>query len=196
MTTLSDRNTGTTYRDISGIFTNVGVGIEEARAMATPRATRSAPVEVREDTVPKTTLAWVPPGAGMTYPTEVDTATVMMTDNLRAQLIKMEKEAVKADAGKPDWSLVPFEALEGMTQVLMFGAKKYDNWNWTTGGGFEWVRVLSSCLRHLFAWAKGEDNDPESGLSHISHAQCNLLFLAFYIRNKDKFSKDNRNVRQ
>ena len=107
----------------------------------------------------------------------------------------LDTEAVKADDGKVDWSLVPFEALEGMVQVLQFGAKKYDSWNWTKGGGFVWMRVFASCMRHLFAWSRGEDNDPESGMSHISHAQCNLLFLAYYIRNKDKFNKDNRNVR-
>lgn len=105
------------------------------------------------------------------------------------------KQAVKFDDGKVEWSLVPFEALEGMAQVLEFGAKKYAAWNWTEGGGFKWTRILGSCLRHLFAFMRGEDNDPESGLSHISHAQCNLLFLAYYIRNKDKFNKDDRNVR-
>lgn len=107
----------------------------------------------------------------------------------------MMTAAVKFDEGKVDWTLVPFEALEGMAQVLEFGAKKYDRWNWTTGGGFKWTRVLASCLRHLFAFMRGEDNDPESGLSHISHAQCNLLFLAYYIRNKKTMNKDDRNVR-
>ncbi len=105
------------------------------------------------------------------------------------------KQAVKFDDGKVDWTLVPFEALEGMVQVLQFGAKKYAAWNWTEGGGFKWTRLVGSCLRHLFAWARGQDNDPESGLSHIYHAQCNLLFLAYYIGNKEKFSKDDRNVR-
>lgn len=109
--------------------------------------------------------------------------------------IKEQLEAIKFDAGKVDWTLVPFEALEGMAQVLQFGAKKYAAWNWTEGGGFKWTRILGSCLRHIFAFMRGEDTDPESGLSHISHAQCNLLFLAYYIRNKDKFSKDDRNVR-
>ena len=105
------------------------------------------------------------------------------------------KSAIKYDDGKTDWSLVPFEALEGMADVLAFGAKKYASWNWTDGGGFSYSRVLRSCLRHIFAFMRGEDNDPESGLSHISHAQCNLLFLAYYIRDKKKFSKDDRNVR-
>jgi hypothetical protein len=104
-------------------------------------------------------------------------------------------EAIKFDDGKADWTLVPFESLEGMVKVLEFGAKKYAGWNWTEGGGFKWTRVLASCFRHLFAWARGQDLDPESGLSHIYHAQCNLLFLAHYIGNKDKFNKDDRNVR-
>ena len=103
--------------------------------------------------------------------------------------------AVKHDEAKTDWSLVPFEALEGMADVLTFGAKKYDSWNWTSGGGFHYLRVVRSCLRHIFAFMRGEDNDPESGLSHISHAQCNLLFLAFYLRNRDKYNKDDRYVR-
>ena len=103
--------------------------------------------------------------------------------------------AVKHDEEKTDWSLVPFEALEGMADVLTFGAKKYDSWNWTSGGGFHYLRVARSCLRHIFAFMRGEDNDPESGLSHINHAQCNLLFLAFYLRNRDKYNKDDRYVR-
>lgn len=126
-----------------------------------------------------------------------DNATLLTTPELREQMQKMSKpvDAVKHDDGKPDWSLVPFEALEGMAEVLKFGSKKYASWNWTQGGGFEYLRVMRSCLRHLFAFMRGEDLDPESGLSHIHHAQCNLLFLAYYIRNKDKFSKDDRHVR-
>lgn len=106
-----------------------------------------------------------------------------------------QASAIKFDSNKLDWSLVPFEALEEMVQVLEFGAKKYDRWNWAQSGGFKWTRILSSTMRHLFAFARGEDSDPESGLSHISHAQCNLLFLAYYIRNKNTMNNDDRNVR-
>lgn len=105
---------------------------------------------------------------------------------------KMAIEAVKLDEGKVDWSLVPFEALEGMVRVLEFGANKYSRNNWMTGGGFSYKRVLTACLRHIFAYMRGEDVDPESGISHISHAQCNLLFLGYYLTNKSKFNKDDR----
>lgn len=108
---------------------------------------------------------------------------------------KMRTEAVKADSGKPDWSLVPFEALEGMVRVLEFGANKYSRNNWMTGGGFSYRRVLTACMRHLFSYMGGEDKDPESGLSHIHHAQCNLLFIAMYLTNKEKFNKDDRESR-
>jgi hypothetical protein len=144
------------------------------------------------------TVAQMWPNASTTY---VEGPTARLTLDQRKQLddavakAAMKIEAVKFDSGKVDWTLVPFEALEEMAQVLTFGAKKYDSWNWTTGGGFKWTRVLASCMRHLFAFMRGEDNDPESGLSHISHAQCNLLFLAYYIRNKKKFPNDDRYVR-
>ena len=120
------------------------------------------------------------------------------TTDLRKQLEawpSSQNEAVKHDDGKPDWSLVPFESLEGMVKVLEFGAQKYAGWNWTTNGGFPYMRVMRSCLRHLFAWSRGEDIDPESGLSHIHHAMCNLLFISHYIGNKEKYNKDDRQVR-
>lgn len=115
--------------------------------------------------------------------------------NAYKEVAKITTEAVKHDDGKPDWSLVPFEALEGMVKVLEFGANKYAGWNWTTNGGFPYTRLLRSCLRHVFAYMRGEDNDPESGLSHIHHAMCNLLFISHYIGNKEKYNKDDRQVR-
>jgi hypothetical protein len=107
----------------------------------------------------------------------------------------MKTEAVKADSGRTDWTLLPFETLEEVAKVLEFGAKKYSGWNWTTGGGFQWLRVARAALNHIFKWLRGEDNDDESGLSHIAHAMCNLIFLLHYIQNKDKYNKDNRAAR-
>jgi hypothetical protein len=71
--------------------------------------------------------------------------------------------------------LLPGEALEEIAKVLSFGAKKYAAHNWRKG--FAWSRLLAACLRHLFAYGRGERTDPESGLSHLAHAGCMLLFL-------------------
>lgn len=133
-------------------------------------------------------------------PNNVESATLVLTEDVKRQIEAMKagllpKEATKHDQGKPDWTLVPFEALEGMVRVLEFGAKKYARNNWAENGGFSYTRLIAASLRHLFAFMRGEDKDPESGLSHIYHAQCCLLFLSHYISNKDKFTKDDRDVR-
>ena len=39
------------------------------------------------------------------------------------------------------------------------------------------MRLIAAALRHVNAYNGGEDCDPESGVSHIAHAACNLLML-------------------
>lgn len=60
----------------------------------------------------------------------------------------------------------------------MAGAKKYARFNWARG--MSWSAVLASLLRHISAWQAGEENDPETGLSHLAHAMCNLRMLMLY----------------
>lgn len=102
------------------------------------------------------------------------------------------KTAIRHDSGKTDWSLMPWEAVEEINKVLEFGAQKYAAHNWKEGDGFKYTRVLNSLLRHVFAWSRGEDRDPESGLSHLAHAGCNVIFLLYYSRYKDRYHNDDR----
>lgn len=90
-------------------------------------------------------------------------------------------EATKHDSQKPRTDLLPFEALEEVSKVLAHGASKYADHNWRKG--MAWSRLLGASLRHLFSWAKGEDLDEESGLSHLAHAACCILFLISYTLN-------------
>lgn len=92
--------------------------------------------------------------------------------------VTQRAEAVRHDQGKTDWSLLPIKAIELVLQVLMFGAKKYGRDNWKSG--FHYRRCYNSCQRHLAAWIELEDNDKESGLPHLAHAVCSLLFLITY----------------
>lgn len=86
--------------------------------------------------------------------------------------------ALKADDGKVDLALVPPEAIFEIGRAFTFGAKKYAAHNWRKG--FKWMRVTSALLRHVFAWMRGEDKDPESGLSHLAHAGACVCFLLAY----------------
>jgi hypothetical protein len=83
--------------------------------------------------------------------------------------------ARKDDNGKVPLELLPTQALEQVARALAFGRDRYGPWNWA--GGFAWSRLIGAALRHLFAWQRGEDKDPESGLSHLAHAGCCVLFL-------------------
>lgn len=95
------------------------------------------------------------------------------------------KEKFLADrhnTGKLQWHLVDMKSLEPMVQVLMFGANKYAAFNWCKGSNY--TLLLDSLQRHINAFTSGEDLDPESGLPHIGHALCNLMFLSYMTQNK------------
>lgn len=85
-------------------------------------------------------------------------------------------EGVKFDYDKPQWSLMPWKALSQVVDVLTYGAKKYapDNWKKVPNAR---QRYIDAGFRHLTAYASGEKNDSETGLSHLAHAMCCLLFL-------------------
>ena len=67
-------------------------------------------------------------------------------------------------------------AVDQIAKVLTFGANKYGATNWQELEDFE-ARSFAAMQRHLVAWRRGDCIDPESGLSHLSHAACCLVFL-------------------
>lgn len=86
-----------------------------------------------------------------------------------------------ASTSKTRFDLVPFSAVGEIANVLAYGAEKYSANNWCRGTA--WSRYYAALCRHVFAWWQGEDLDPETGLSHLAHAGCCLLFLMEYQRN-------------
>jgi len=87
---------------------------------------------------------------------------------------------VKYDNQKPRMDLIPPEAMNELATILTYGAGKYADHNWRKG--LHYSRVYAAALRHLLAFWSGENLDPESGLSHLSHALCNVAFLVTYER--------------
>lgn len=92
-----------------------------------------------------------------------------------------EEEGMKFDKGKPRWDLLPLDIVEEIVKVLTVGAVDYGDNNWKK---VEEERYLAALLRHITAYQKGENNDPDTGLSHLAHAGCNLIFLLWKEQNK------------
>lgn len=82
---------------------------------------------------------------------------------------------VKHDSEKNRLELLPVRPLEEVGQAMTHGAKKYGPENYRKGAA--WRRYVGAAMRHLFAWARGEEHDPDTGLSHLAHACACLLIL-------------------
>lgn len=129
----------------------------------------------------------------------------------------MSEKALRYNNDKPQWSLVPQSALIPMVDVLEYGAHKYTIFEDSDGNEVKGIDItpedakhlkvkvsgrnnwkkglpireqLESLKRHLDAFMEGEDIDPESGLPHIGHMQCNTLFLGWTMENLPEM--DNR----
>lgn len=86
------------------------------------------------------------------------------------------KQQAKADAGKPQLTLVPRAILPAIARVREYGCKKYgdpDNWRQV-----DKQRYRDALFRHLLAYLDDpKGNDEESGLPHLWHLACNVAFL-------------------
>lgn len=91
----------------------------------------------------------------------------------------LEKGGAKKDAGKLRWSLLPWDAVEEVVKVLMFGAEKYADRNWEKG--MDWSRLFDAGLRHKVSWwQRGENEAEDSRIHHLAHDACDSLFLLAY----------------
>jgi hypothetical protein len=98
--------------------------------------------------------------------------------------MKLHK-GVKFDQGKPRWDLLPIREVEQVVKVLTAGAGKYADDNWQLVVADNPGRCIAAAYRHLAAWRQGEILDPETGLSHLAHAACNLFFLLWNDNEED-----------
>ncbi len=93
----------------------------------------------------------------------------------------MKEEAKRYNEGKNRMDLVPPILTEEVGKVMTFGAQKYDPYNWAKG--MKWSKCIASLKRHLTAFERGEDFDPETGIYHLAHIGCNITFLLDYYKN-------------
>lgn len=102
----------------------------------------------------------------------------LRTDGIGDVNSQEKGSGARFNGGKPDYALIPLCTLEDEAKVWAYGKQKYAAWNWAKG--MAWSVPLACLLRHMAAWQRGEENDPESGLPHLAHAMCNLRMLTLY----------------
>ena len=85
-------------------------------------------------------------------------------------------ESIKNDFAdkKPRWDLLPIEELAGVVDVYTAGAKKYgeNRWQYLPNGV---NRYLGAFFRHLTAYKRGEQFDPEDGCLHLDKCIWNMI---------------------
>ncbi len=95
---------------------------------------------------------------------------------VKAKAVVMNKQEAKADAGKPQLTLVPRSILPAIARVREYGCRKYgdpDNWKQV-----DKQRYRDAMFRHLLSYLDDpKGNDEESGLPHLWHLACNVAFL-------------------
>ena len=97
-------------------------------------------------------------------------------ESQRENMNRILQAGRKFDGGKLEYGLLPPLALEETVKVLTFGAQKYERDNWQRVPDSK-RRYFDALQRHVWAWKQGEQIDQESGLPHLAHAMCCLMFL-------------------
>lgn len=109
-------------------------------------------------------------------------------------------EARRYNKDKIRYELISTVGLERLAEVYTKGAEKYtlrnekgdiiddgsNNWR----KGQDWMGVIASVQRHIEAWKKGEDFDPDLGTRHLANAAWGLFALLDF--EKYHPDKDNR----
>lgn len=109
------------------------------------------------------------------YPQVTEETTWFINDNQEA----------KADAGKPNLTLVPTQIVRDIAEVREYGNRKYgsrDNWK-----NVELERYIAALYRHLLSVVEDPLSvDSESGIEHYKHIACNAAFICEMLKGEGK----------
>lgn len=90
---------------------------------------------------------------------------------------------LKKDRLKDKWHLLPMAPIRWIVKVLMFGAYKYSPDGWKHGDYKDArQRYYDAAYRHIVIewWEGGNFFDEETGLPHLAHGACCVIFLLWY----------------
>lgn len=79
------------------------------------------------------------------------------------------------------FSLIPCDFLWALAEHYGRGARKYADRNWERG--YKWSLTVDAMQRHLALWMNGEDDDPETGSSHLIAVAWHVVALWWFHRH-------------
>lgn len=82
----------------------------------------------------------------------------------------------KWDDDKPAYGLLPVYGVELAAAVAKVGAVNYDDWNFTKG--IPYSRLIAAAKRHIAAFERGEEVDPDNEIPPLGGAIWSLMALA------------------
>lgn len=97
----------------------------------------------------------------------------------------MNDQTIKADAGKAQLRLVPWQIAFDIAEVREYGNFKYgDSESWRRVAP---TRYIDAMLRHALAFAADpHSRDEESGIEHYKHLACNVAFLCVLMKQEEE----------
>ena len=106
-----------------------------------------------------------------------DDGTCISLNDLADEIRVVNETTGGAKGQKPQrFDLVPAKALWALAEHYGKGAAKYgEDRNWERG--YLWSLNFASAQRHLWQWWAGEDDDAETGSSHLIAAMWHMAAL-------------------
>lgn len=98
---------------------------------------------------------------------------------------------------KPEqMSMLPVPALEEVARVYAWAVStgKYDRHNWRRG--YDWSLSYDALQRHVMAFWKGQEFDPDSGLQHLAHACFHIFTLMTFGSDAEQYAQFDNRVRE
>lgn len=96
-------------------------------------------------------------------------------------------KGVKYDAGKPRWSLLPWDVMDWVVRVLTVGAVKYSDDNWKKVPNAK-DRYESALMRHIRNHKKGiwlDEGEGGTNCPSLANALVCLIFW-FWLELKER----------
>lgn len=104
---------------------------------------------------------------------------------MKKEDIEKSKVGLRFDGGKIRHDLLEPFAINELAKVFTAGANKYSDNNWMKG--MPWSKMIGCMKRHINAFERGEDFDPETGLYHLAHAAWNAMGLISFYKHHPEF---------